>query len=167
MPTASAPVLAIPTVPLGKAASWVDAAPFRAHLRHVMAVGDMSVEVVAQLAGIGPRAARHLLHGRAGRPIRRINANTARRLLQVTSADARTAGRRLVSARATAERLRGLVAAGHTLAELAGQVEADPQMLRDLAERRRNVCTPLLAARLAALEAALAARDDLIYSLAS
>ena len=42
-----------------------------------------------------------------------------------------------------------------------------PKLLRELAEGRRNVCTPLLAARLGALQAALAARDDLIYSLAS
>ena len=160
-------VRALPTVPLGRAATWVDAAPFRAHLCHVMAVGDMSVEVVAHLAGIGPRAARHLLHGRAGRPIRRISAHTARRLLQVTSADARTAGRRLVSARVTAARLRELLAAGHPVVGLAEQVGVDPNLLRELAEGQRSVCTPLLAARLGALQAALAARDDLIYSLAS
>ncbi len=132
-----------------------------------MAVGDLSVEVVAQLAGIGPRVARHLLHGRAGRPVRRINAHTARRLLQVTSADARAAGRRLVHARVTAARLRDLLGAGHALVELADQVGVDAGQLRELVDGRRNVCSQLLAARVGALDAALVAREELIYSLAS
>ena len=146
---------------------WIDAAPFRAHLRHVMAVGDISVEVVAALAGISARAARHLLNGRGGRPVRRISPDTARRLLRVTSADARWAGQRLVPAPATAARLKDLLAAGHSLDELAGEVRVAADELFALAEGRRDACTPLVAARLAALHAAVDARYDLIHSLAS
>jgi hypothetical protein len=156
----------MPTVREG-AGPWVDAAPFRAHLRHVMAVGDMSVEVVAELTGIPPRAARHLLEGRAGRAVRRISADTARRLLRVTSADARTVGCRLVSARITVARLQELVAAGHDVGDLARQISIDTDTVRDLAEGRRDTCSPLVAARVGAVHAARDARYDLIYSLAS
>ena len=133
------------------ATPWVDAAPFRAHLRHVMAVGDMGVDVVAALTGIPTRAARHLLNGRGGRPVRRISPDTARRLLRVTSADARWAGQRLVPAPATAARLNDLLAAGHSLDELAVEVHIAAAELLALAEGRRDACTPLVEARLAAL----------------
>jgi hypothetical protein len=146
---------------------WVDAAPFRAHLRHVMAVGDLSIEVVAALTGINPRAAAHLLDGRAGRPVRRISADVGRRLLQLTSFDARTVRWRLVPARMTRARLRELVAEGHGIDELASRTGVDGQTLRELLDRQRDACTSLVAARVGALHAALEARYDLIYSLAS
>ena len=147
--------------------TWVDAAPFRADLRHVMAVGDMSVEVVAELTGIPPRAAWHLLVGRAGRPVRRISADTARRLLRLTSADARAAGRRRVPARGTVFRLHELVTGGHTVVQIAERTGIDHDTLRDLVEGRRDVCSTLVAGRVGALFEAREARYDLIYSLAS
>ncbi len=46
------------------AGTWVDARPFRAQLRYLMASGSLSVDDVAAVAGISPRLADRLLHGR-------------------------------------------------------------------------------------------------------
>ncbi len=63
---------------------WVDAAPFRAWLEHLMSAGGLSSAEVAALAGVSARATRALLTGRRGRPVRRICRLTAMRLLSVT-----------------------------------------------------------------------------------
>jgi hypothetical protein len=63
---------------------WVDAAPFRAQLRYLMAGACMSADEVAAAVGISARLADRLLHGRNGRPLRRVSAETGRRLLEVS-----------------------------------------------------------------------------------
>lgn len=146
---------------------WVDATPFRAHLAHVMAVGNMTVDVVAAMTGVPLRAARHLLHGRAGRPVRRISAETGRRLLRVTSFDARTVRQRLVSSRGTVHQLREMEETGRTLAEIAARAGIDLDLLREFSELRRDVCSPLIAAQVAAVHTALEVGDDLGCPLAS
>lgn len=143
-----------------EAVVWVDAAPFRAHLAHVMAVGDMSVDVVAAMAGVSSRAARHLLRGRGGRPVRRISAATGRRLLQITSCDARTVRQRLIPARGALRLLGEIRATGLGLGEVARRTTIDEDLLVELVEGRRDVCSPLLAAQLAAVHIALDAGPE-------
>ena len=70
--------------PRGSRVDWVDAAPFRAQLRHLMAAFSLPVEDVAAAAGISARLAAHLVYGRNGRPARRISPDTARRLLRLS-----------------------------------------------------------------------------------
>lgn len=72
---------------------WVDAAPFRALLRHLMAVGAMTSDEIATLAGIPTRLADRLLGGRNGRPLQRICPITAARLLLVSECSVRAARR--------------------------------------------------------------------------
>ena len=74
---------------------WVDARPFRAQLRYLMASGSLSVEDVAAVAGISARLARRLLHGRDGRQLRRISPDTARRLIQISDQQVQALLRRL------------------------------------------------------------------------
>jgi hypothetical protein len=62
---------------------WVDAAPFRAQLRYLMASTSLSAQEVAAAVGISARLAERLLHGRNGRPLRRVSSETGRRLLQM------------------------------------------------------------------------------------
>jgi hypothetical protein len=140
--------------------AWVDAGPFRAHLRHVMAVGDLTVEDVAQLTGIGAHAARALLHGRKGRPVRRVSAAIGRRLLRLTSADARAAGCRLTPAAAIVTFVYDLLRAGHTVAELAWRLGISADILCDLIEGRTRVCTVRVAARIGSAHAAWEAGRD-------
>jgi hypothetical protein len=70
---------------------WVDAAPFRALLRHWMAVGAMTSDEIAALAGIPARLADRLLNGRNGRALQRICPITAARLLLVSECRIRAA----------------------------------------------------------------------------
>ena len=63
---------------------WVDAAPFRAQLRYLMASTSLSAEEVAAAVGISARLADRLLHGRKGRPLRRVSHETGRLLLGVS-----------------------------------------------------------------------------------
>jgi hypothetical protein len=72
---------------------WVEAAPFRALLRHLMAVGAMTSDEIAALAGIPARLADRLLNGRNGRPLLRICPVTAARLLLVSEWSLRAARR--------------------------------------------------------------------------
>ena len=70
--------------------NWVDAAPFRAQLRYLMASTSLSAEEVAAAVGIPARLAERLLRGRNGRPLRRVSPETGRRLLRVSIAQLRS-----------------------------------------------------------------------------
>jgi hypothetical protein len=64
--------------------SWVDAAPFRAQLHHLMGSTAMTLDEVAAAAGISVRLARHLAYGRNGRALRRVSPETGRRLMALS-----------------------------------------------------------------------------------
>jgi hypothetical protein len=63
---------------------WVDAAPFRAQLHHLMGSTSLTAAEVAAVAGISARLATHLAYGRNGRALRRISPETGRRLMAVS-----------------------------------------------------------------------------------
>ena len=134
----------------GDAEAWVDAAPFRAHLRHLMAVSGLPFPCVALLAGISPGFAHRLLHGRRGRPLRRISPDTARKLLRVTAAEARAVPGRTVPAHATTLHLRRLVDLGWSLAGLADVLGMPLVDVAALAAGTAPTCTQLVALRAAA-----------------
>jgi hypothetical protein len=127
---------------------WVDAGPFRAHLRLLMAVGALTVTEVATLAGVSPRMAGTLLHGRGGRAVRRIDPESARALLAVTALQARSLRSRQVPAAESQARLGRLLASGAGLPGLADQLEVAPAVLEGLADGSSSWCNGLLALRL-------------------
>ena len=131
---------------------WVEAAPFRAHLSHLMAAGAMSSDMVAVLAGISPALARRLLTGRGGRALRRISPLTAAKLYQVTPQLVRSARRRPVPAGDAVARLQRLRAAGRTDGELAELVGLSSLALAELLTGRSSRCSQWVALRLAAEE---------------
>jgi len=63
---------------------WVDAAPFRAQLRYLMANTSLSAVEVAEAVGISGRLAERLLYGRNGRALRRVSHETGRLLLRAS-----------------------------------------------------------------------------------
>jgi hypothetical protein len=69
--------------------TWIDAAPFRAHVAHVMAAGRLSQESVAALAGVAPRVIARLLQDGLAEPVRVIRADLGRRLLEIAGPKAR------------------------------------------------------------------------------
>ena len=68
---------------------WVDAAPFRAQLHHLMGSTALPLDEVAAAAGISARLAAHLAYGRNGRALRRVSPETARRLMALSAAQLR------------------------------------------------------------------------------
>lgn len=103
-------------------AVWVDATPFRAHVTQLLGAG-LTVSVIAQLAGVRERSVQHLAHGREGRRVQRICRDTGRRLLRITTMEARAVRFRPVPVRLSRERLRTMVGAGWTVDRLADQTE--------------------------------------------
>jgi hypothetical protein len=70
------------------ARTWIEAAPFRAHVAHVMAAGRWSQESVAAMAGVAPKVIARLLQDGPGQPVRVIRADLGRRLLAIRSPQA-------------------------------------------------------------------------------
>jgi plasmid maintenance system antidote protein VapI len=136
---------------------WVDAGPFRAHLRYLMASGSLSVDDVAAVAGISARMADRLLHGRNGRPLRRISPDTARRLIQISDQQVRALRRIMVPAAPARLQLRRLHRAGwHNLAIAERLGVAAPELMELAAGA--GACSLLLTVR---LTAAARAEDSL------
>jgi transcriptional regulator with XRE-family HTH domain len=138
---------------------WVDAGPFRAQLRYLMASGSLTLEDVAALAGISARLADRLLHGRDGRQLRRISPDTARRLIQISNQHVQALRRIMVPAAPARLQLRRLYRAGWDDLAIARRVRGAVPELVDLA-RGADTCSLLLAVR---LTAAARAEDSLRY----
>jgi hypothetical protein len=138
---------------------WVDAGPFRAQLRYLMASGSLSVDDVAAVAGISARLADRLLHGRNGRPVRRISPETARRLIQVSDQHVQALRRIMVPAAPARVQLGRLHRAGWEDPAIAERVRVAAPELVELASGA-DTCSLLLTVR---LTAAARAEDSVRY----
>lgn len=127
---------------------WVDATPFRAHLAHLLAAG-LTEQMIAQLAGVSLRSVEHLVHGRRGRPVRRIYAENGRRLLRLTSWEARALRFRPVPSRPSRRRLRALLDAGWSIEGLADHLELAISELEQLLTPGSYSCSQRAALRIA------------------
>lgn len=138
--------------------SWVEAGPFRAHLRHLMAVGRLDATEVAVVLGLSTRAVRHLLEGRSGRVTRRISPHTARRLLLVDAEDVRGLRWCVTPADAARAAARRLLADGWAPDALATVAGVGLDELRSLEGSPR--CNRLMAVRLLGLARGLPGTVD-------
>ena len=111
---------------------WVDAEPFRAHVRDLICETGLSWRLVAAHAGVAPRAVRSLLHGRRGYTLQRLHVSIAR-ALTTTSIESIAADQHLVTdATTTRQLVADLRTAGHgpdlthhlPSGDLAAQLEA-------------------------------------------
>lgn len=128
---------------------WVDAGPFRAQLRYLMASGSLSLDDVAAVAGISVRLANRLLYGRNGRPLRRISPETARRLIQVSDQHVQALRRIMVPAAPARLQLRRLHRAGWDDYAISNRVRVAVSELAELAAGAET-CALLLTVRLTA-----------------
>jgi hypothetical protein len=76
--------MGVRTTALDEIGYWVDAAPFRAQLHHLIGGTTLTIGEVAAAAGISARLAEHLAYGRNGRALRRVSAETGRRLMSLS-----------------------------------------------------------------------------------
>ncbi len=128
---------------------WVDATPFRAHLNHLLAAG-LTEPVIARLAGVSVRSVEHLAHGRRGRRVRRICGDTGRRLLRITTMEARAIRFRPVPVRPSRYRLRSMVAAGWTADRLADGIGLSIRDVEQVLDQRSTTCPQLAALKISA-----------------
>jgi hypothetical protein len=140
---------------------WVDAGPFRAQLRYLMASGSLTLDDVAAVAGISSRLADRLLHGRNGRPLRRISPETARRLIQVSDQHVQALRRIMVPAAPARLQLRRLYRAGWDDHAIAKRVRVAIPGLAELAAGAET-CALLLTVR---LTAAARAEDSMRFTV--
>ena len=129
-------------------AVWVDATPFRAHVAQLLATG-LTVPVIAQLAGVPERSVQHLAHGREGRRVHRLCRDTGRRLLRITTMEARAVRFRPVPVRLSRERLRTMVGAGWSVDQLADQTGLGIDEVARIVGRGSATCSQLCALKIA------------------
>lgn len=144
-----------PSSPSG--AGWVDAIPFRAHVRFLMSVGALSAADVATVAGVSVTAVDHLLSPRGGDRVRRVSPDTARRLLALTAEDVRGLRWQLVPAHRARAKLDTLRKAGWTDGRIAERARVDVGDLARLDGSEQH-CSALLTLRLTAAARARANR---------
>ena len=126
--------------------SWIDAAPFRAHVLHVVESAGVPWPAFAVIGGVPLATLRTLLFGRRGRRQTRIGPQLAARLLSVDVAD--LAGLRtgqVAAAASTVIRLRRLLAAGADPLLLARWCELRPVDLARLVDGEAAACSRLTA----------------------
>ncbi len=152
--------------------TWLDAAPFRAHVGHLMSASGLSAREVAALTRVSVRLIRRLVGGREGRPVRRIDPLSARRLYGVTLLDATMVRSQVVPAgpaRATVLILTDRGRSTSSLGRLTGLTPADILRLADgslttvcqIVELRLSAALIELDGTAEAVESITASRSDL------
>ncbi len=126
---------------------WVLAAPFRAHVSHLIGNAQVPWPVVAYQAGVPLGTLRTLLFGRHGRPRGKITHEVAQRLFDLRLSD--LARLRVAQTRAepTSERIRSLRDKGATWEQIgafSGLTPADCQSLGNGTRPYCSVATEIL-----------------------
>lgn len=134
---------------------WVDAAPFRAHVRHLMAETGVAWRTIAVLADVPSQAVDHLLRGRQGRPVPRLHPLIAERLFHLTRDVVTDASARHVHAGRTQTLLQCLVGRGWAIRDIARRTRLPESELSAIAAGREAGCSQLLAATVKAAAQAL------------
>lgn len=139
-------------LPCDTAVHWVTADPFARHLRDLVETTRLPWRVIAIHCGVSSRTLARLL-GR-GRPLRRIRAVDAARLILVQPGDLQQIHVRTVRSHSTRERARALLAHGHDRDSVAGYLGVDTGWLDALVSGEVRTCSDLVRLRcLAACEA--------------
>jgi lambda repressor-like predicted transcriptional regulator len=134
---------------------WVDAAPFRAHVRHLMADSGVAWRTIAVLADVPSQSVDHLLRGRNGRPVPRLHPLIAERLFHLTKAAVDDSANRRIHAGRTQRLLQCLTARGWVVRDLARRARIPETELADLLAGRSPSCSQLVAATVKAAAQAL------------
>ncbi|MFT3971863.1 MAG: hypothetical protein QM695_16705 [Micropruina sp.] len=138
--------------PAARHATWVDAAPFRAHVRHTIEAAAVPWPVVAVAADVSLASVHALLAGRAGRTQTTIAPLMAARLLRLDARALHAMRSLRVSGWLTGRRLRDLLTAGSDPVRLARWCQIDLNELILLVEGEPTTCTRLTEALALAAE---------------
>jgi lambda repressor-like predicted transcriptional regulator len=134
---------------------WVESAPFRAHVKHLMAETGVAWRTLAVLADVPPQSVEHLLRGRSGRPVPRLHPLIADRLFHLTHSAVSDAAARQVHAGRTQALLGCLSERGWMIREIARRTQLPETGLAALAAGQQPACSQLVAATVKAAAQAL------------
>lgn len=155
---------------------WVDAAPFRAHVRQLIEEHGLTWRTIAVLADVPAPALAGLMRGRSGpmrgrsgpipsrssaipcrngRPVPRLHPLIAERLFHLTSETIAAASDRPAHAGLTRSLLERLQQRGWTLIEIIGRSGLSTTELEAVAAGRRAYCSQLTEATIKAVTQAL------------
>jgi predicted transcriptional regulator len=135
--------------------NWVEAAPFRAHVRQLITDCGLTWRIVAVLAEVPSAALRHLLHGRQGHVVTRLHPMVAERLFRLTADSVADAARRPRPVAETSTVLQRLLERGWTAEELGRRCGLPAEELSNIADGRQTGCSQLTAAVVKAAAQAL------------
>jgi len=123
---------------------WVLAAPFRAHVTHLMSSAQVPWPVVAYEAGISLATLRTLMFGRHGRLRSKIAYDAAIRLIELRPEDLRWLRVAQVNADQVGARIRVLRSAGAEWADIAKWLTIDVATCQAIARGERCSCSTML-----------------------
>ncbi|QDP97643.1 hypothetical protein FOE78_18550 [Microlunatus elymi] len=137
---------------------WVDAAPFRAHLRRLIRETGVGWRTLAALAEVPAATVQRLLLGHPGRPMRQLHPTIAKRLFYLSLDVVRDAA--IVPIRPARSRalICWLLSQGWSLDELSQRAGLPGAGLAELADGRSTSCTQLTAATVRAVAQQLSDR---------
>jgi hypothetical protein len=125
---------------------WVPAAPFRAHLRHLLDLTGLPWPVVALKAGVPPRLVRRLLFVDQGRRLPKLPRESAMRLITLNDATLAELAHTWVPADDTRHHLAEVLARGCPAPQLARYCRLSvPELMAALDAPRCTELTALLA----------------------
>lgn len=131
--------------PSGLPLEWVCAREFAVHVRHISSASGVPWRVLALLAGVSSRTVGRLV-GR-GRPMRRIRAVDAVRLLMLTPLAISAAEQQFVDPVSTVRRVRVLLMNGHSVNDVAAYLGVSTGGLARLITEPEPRCTAMMRVR--------------------
>lgn len=140
--------------PLPDSGDWVDATPFRAHVRHLAAATNLSWRAIALYADVPLLTVHVLLHGRDGRPLRRLAPDIARRLLGVHPATLSALTTKVTPVTDTADVVRSMLRLGWTTRDIAARCTLTQVEVAALADTTQGYTSRRIALVVAAVAAA-------------
>ena len=125
--------------------TWVIAAPFRAHVAHLMRATSLPWPVIAHQANVPLATIRTPLYGRGGRLRPKIIRSSARRLINLRAEDLTWVRVVQVSAEETGSRIRRLRAKGVNWSTLGGFLGLDVGTCQAIAQGRQQTCSAMVS----------------------
>lgn len=135
--------------------AWVDAAPFRAHVRRLIADHRLTWRTVAMLAEVPTPAIGRLVCGRGHRPVARLHPLIAERLFHLTDEAVRVAAIQTAPTTRSRELLSRLVEHGWSIPLLANRAGLPTEELVAICSGAWSSCSQLTEAVIKAVAQAL------------
>ena len=123
---------------------WVLAAPFRAHVTHLMETAQVPWPIVAYQAGVPLATLRTLLFGRHGKARIKITHQAATQLIDVRTEDLRWMRHSQISAERTGTRIRLLRSRHMSWEQIAEFLDIDISFCQSLARNERTCCSVMV-----------------------